>query len=313
MLQGLPDVTASMVAAMEALRVETSVLTAAAQQVSSAGYAAMTAVTDVAARVEVSAASLDTTGRMISVAGHEVAAQIGHLSEIAGYAEMQASQLPAVAADIAAASARLQAVTEAWRPDAMLTILPEAAARLDAAGPRLDQLDGLSQRLEAIVAGLEAGQGQDAAVATMAVLSTDIGEAVRRVEAALADHEGAWPAVVASIEQIQTAVIAVTQAAAEERMLPGADARLDGLPATLAATLRHFDGVASESEMLLQQTEALAEAVLSGQADNLSPLLVDRAPALLAGIETTTQRLRSVATALALASDGKPALERRVS
>ena len=313
MLQTLPDVTAEITAAMEALRVETSVLMAAAQQVSSSGQTTTAAVTEVAARVETSAASLDTTGRMISAAGQEVAAQLGNLAEIAGYAETQASQLPAVAAEIAAASARLQAVTEAWRPEALLTILPEAAARLDAAAPRLDQIDELSMRLQSVVAGLEAGQQQEAAVATMAVLSSDINAAVRRVEAALANHDEAWPAVVKSIEQIQAATMAVAQAVAAEPPSSASASKLDGLPVSLATALRHFDGVATESEMLLQETEALAEAVLSGHAPNLSPLLVDRAPGLLAGIEATTQRLRSVATALALASDGKPALERRLS
>ncbi len=312
-LQALPEATADMMAAVEAMRIETSALTAAAQHVSSAGQATTEAVTGVAARVEISAGSLDATGRIISAASQEIAAQIGNLTEIAGYTETQALMLPNIAADVAAAAARLQAVTEAWRPDAMLTILPEAAARIDAAVPRLDQLDGLSMRLETVVAGLEAGHAQEAALATMGVLSADIGEAVRRVEAALTDHEEAWPSVIASMAQIQATTVAAAHAAANDKTLAASEIVADGLPPTLSATLRHFDGVESHTEMLLQQTEALAEAVLSGRAPTLPPLLANRAPGLLAGIEATTERLRSVATALTLASDAKPTLERRRS
>jgi hypothetical protein len=63
--------------------------------------------------------------------------------------------------------------------------------------------------------------------------------------------------------------------------------------------------------MLLQQAEALAEAVLAGRAPGLPALLADRAPALLTEIDATTRRLRSVATAMALASDGVLNWERK--
>jgi hypothetical protein len=76
--------------------------------------------------------------------------------------------------------------------------------------------------------------------------------------------------------------------------------------------LRHLGGIARESEVLLHQAETLAETVLSGHAPALPPLLAERAPALLDAVETTIQRLRSVATALALASDGPPPDGRRL-
>jgi hypothetical protein len=313
MLRALPEATAGMTAAIETMRAEASLLSAAVHHASAVGESATAAMAEAAVRIETSAAALDKTGAAIGTASHEVAAQIDHLAGIARYADAQAAHLPEVAAEIAAASARLQTVAEAWRPDALLTLLPEAAARLDAAAPRLDQLDGLSQRLEIAVAGLDAGQTQEAAVATMAVLSKDIGTVVHRIEAALASHEEAWPAVAASVDQLQAAAATVSRLTAEEQIVRGQGTTLDGVPPALAATLRHCDGVATESELLLQQTEALAEAVLRGNASDISPMLADRAPALLAGIEATTQRLRSVATALALASDGGPSLDRLAS
>ena len=121
------------------------------------------------------------------------------------------------------------------------------------------------------------------------------------MEAALAEHDAALSALVASMKVVQVTPVDITQIA---------DAGDVG--SALAATLSHLDDVASQTERLLRQTEALAEAVMDGRAPALSSLLADRAPALLAGVEMTTQRLRSVATALALASDGPSSQARRV-
>jgi len=82
-----------------------------------------------------------------------------------------------------------------------------------------------------------------------------------------------------------------------------------GEPAALDATLLHLGSVEREASLLTQQAEALAEAVLTGKAPSLPPLLAGRAPVLLSGIDATIQRLHSVATSLALASDGAPMRE----
>jgi hypothetical protein len=81
-------------------------------------------------------------------------------------------------------------------------------------------------------------------------------------------------------------------------------------PAALATMLQHLAGVDGESEVLLRHTEALAEALLAGRGPGL-PMLTDGAPALLDGVETTIRRLRSVATVLALATNGAPPRDRR--
>jgi hypothetical protein len=273
-LSALPDVAAELTAAAADLRLETRVLAEAAQQMSTAGIAATSAVTDVAIRAETSAASLDTAGRMMTMASAQLASQIDRHAGVARDAETQASLLPDIATEIAATVARLAALTETWPPESMRTILPEAAARLEAAAPGLDRLDALSLRLENAVA-----------------------------------------AVAASMTQVQAAAAAVAQAAADSSAArtPNSDHDLavDSPPAALAATLRGLDDVSSRTERLLRQTEALAEAVVNGRAPGLPLLLADRTPTLLAGIEATTGRLRSVATALALVSDGVPTLERR--
>jgi hypothetical protein len=315
LLQALPDVAADMTAAASGLRHETSVLTAAAQQMSAAGNAAVSAVTDITARAEASVASLDTAGRIIST----VEIQIDRLAAVAGQAEAQASLLPDAAGSVTAAADRLQAAAEAWQPAPMHVDLPEVAARIEAAASTLDRLDTMSSRLEAIVRGLPPEQDQAETLTAIAGLSADIAVSVRRVEAALSEHEAAWPSVAASIAQVEAAALAVAEAA--EHAAPGSPrgsflpATFDAetAPAAVIATLRHFDEVACQSEMLLQQAEALAEAVLAGRAPGLPPLLADRTPALLAELDATTRRLRSVATALALASDGTAISERRLA
>ena len=137
-----------------------------------------------------------------------------------------------------------------------------------------------------------------------------------RLETAAARHDTAGDTLVAAMAQVEAA----RQAVAEAQMGTGPGTRPETAIAAepvagLAATLRHLGGVADDTELLLRQAEALAETVLAGQAPGLPPLLASRAPALLAQVETTIHRLRSVATALALASDGpagdRPAGDRR--
>jgi hypothetical protein len=55
--------------------------------------------------------------------------------------------------------------------------------------------------------------------------------------------------------------------------------------------------------MLLHQTEALAEAALGCGTPTSLPWPPENTAVLLSGVDTTINRLRSVATALALASD----------
>ncbi len=340
-LQILPDLAAEMTAAVNGLQLETQALTTAAQEIAAVGSTTTTAITDIAARTGHAVEALDTTARLFGTAREDFAAQIERLAALSGQAETQAALLPDVASQFMAMVSQLQATADAIPAilaapprsldlletltsrlenvasqlpvelvsqiaDAMASGLPDAAARAEAATPGLDHLEALTRRLETIVVRLPAEEAQEATVATLATLSGDIGESVRRVEAALAEHDNALSALVASMKQVQaTAVdtppVIVTQISNGDDVGP-----------VLTATLSHLDDVASQTERLLRQTEALAEAVMDGRAPALSSLLADRAPALLADVETTTQRLRSVATALALASDGPSSQTRRL-
>jgi hypothetical protein len=376
-LDALPGVAAEISAALSGLQVETSVLAAVGQQIADAGAASTQAVNEIAARVEVSGASLDTAGRLIGSTADDMAAQIDRLTAVTDRASAQAERLPDAAARIVETTDRLHLWAETLPIDTGLAAFPEIAARLEATSPRLDQLDALSIRLEHAIAGLPAQDAQSVLVATVSNLSADIAAAVSRVETALSDHDKAGdspllaaqmqdtvarleataprldqldaisvrleqaiaglPAgdaqtvlvatisnlsadIATAINRVETAltdhdkagaalletVARVQAAATQAAQAAEPDPLPEGVPVVLAATLRDLDGMASQSETLLKQTEALAEAVLKGLAPTLPSLLGDRTPAILAGVETTIKRLSSVATALALASDGQP-------
>ena len=331
-LQILPDLAAEVGAAVNGLQLETQALMTAARDIAAMGTTTTAAITDIAARAGSVVGSLDATARLFGTAAEDFSTQTKRLGALSGQAEARAALLPEVAAQVTAIVSRLQAIADAISAslaaapnldlletmtarlenvasqlpaelvgqiaDAMASGRTDAAKHAEAAAPKFDQLEALTQRLETIVVRLPAEEAQEATVATLATLSGDISESVRRVEAALGEHDHALSALVASIKLVQPPPAAAT---------PGDFAGVidaGDVGSALAATLSHLDDVSSQTEMLLRQTEALAEAVMEGRAPALSSLLADRAPALLAGVEMTTQRLRSVATALALASDG---------
>jgi hypothetical protein len=205
---------------------------------------------------------------------------------LAGLIEAQEAaleRLRSLPADTDAATARLEG--------AVSTLPLEVARRIAEAVP--EGLPDILLRLEEALRRVPGEDAREATVATIASLSGDIGVSVRRVEAALTDHDAALSRLIGSMQAVGAATEEVRAASG------GADPG-----AALAATLTHLAGVTEQTELLARQTEALAEAVMSGRAPGLSVLIADRTPALLAGVEATTRRLRSVATALALAGDG---------
>ncbi len=300
-LDAIPNVAADMTSAMSSLQVETTVLAAVGRQIADAGAASTQAVNDIASRVEVSTASLDTVARLIGATADDMVVQIDRLAAAADLTHSGTAGLQDTAAQIAEATDRLRVWADTLPVEITLASLPDIAARLEATIPRLDQLDLLSVRLEQAVAELPAGDTQGPLIATLSGLSADVAAAVVRVESALSDHDKAGAALLVSVARVQAAATEAARAA-EPDPLP------EGVPVVLAATLRDLDGMAAQSETLLKQTEALAEAVLKGLAPTLPSLLGDRTPAILAGVQTTIKRLSSVATALALASDGPAAV-----
>ena len=216
----------------------------------------------------------------------------GNLGEAAGRATLAAEQtqaavagLPGLASEIATAVGGLE------RETCVLT----AAARQMA----LTGLDATA-RVELSAASLDAS-GRALGVAGDALL-----EQFDRVQGAMTRHDGAGQALIAAMARVEAASDEVAQAAG--RMPADRQVRRDdaatAASAPLDAALRQLGGVERDAEILLRQTEALAEAVLAGDAPGLPPLLAGRAPELLTAVETTIRRLRSVATALALVSDG---------
>jgi hypothetical protein len=170
-------------------------------------------------------------------------------------------------------------------------------------------LPGLTAQIAETAARLEAAASGDAVQTTLAPalrhladLAAGIGAAVGRMETALAHHDESGAEIASAMAQVQS-TLAASMAVAQDRPPSAAT--------PVAATLRHLDAVSRETELLLAQTEALAEAVVGGQAPDLPGQLAVRAPELLAEVEATIRRLQSVATAVALASDGPPMAERR--
>jgi hypothetical protein len=230
------------------------------------------------------------------------------------------------------ASARLEAVADRMPTEiaeilcqGIPTGMPEAAAALEASGPALasvtqrletltdrlpgdvadripatlagaaDKLDAVGARLETALAQMPDQDTQNTTLATLTLLTGDIGKSVRRVEAALSEHDGALSSLIGSMSRVQAATAEV-QAARTGQSLDN--------ETSLGAALTHLDNVTDQTELLLRRTEALAEAVMAGRAPALSSVLTDRAPALLVQVEAAARRLRSTATALAIASDG---------
>jgi hypothetical protein len=320
----LPDLAAEVGSAVANLQVETAVLSSIARQIQSAGAAAAETVLDASARAEVSAASLDTAGRVIGAVADDAAARIAELTDAARFnpllphldrLEQTGERLHALVAalpDEPASSGVLTALTgvsadiaaSAGRMEAVFAGLPDLTHRLASAEPTLDRLGVLSLRLERAADALTAEPAPDASVAALAALSADIAEQVGRVEAALAGHDRAASAMAGSMERVREAAEAAAAVLTARAEPSGLSLAAENVPNVLAATLTGLDGVAGQTETLLRQTEALAEAVMRGRVPDLSVLLADRTPVLLAGVESTMRRLNSVATALALANDG---------
>lgn len=198
---------------------------------------------------------------------------------------------------------RLQELVDRFSTTSLIQALQEVLPGMIA--PVMQRLQDLRTGLEQTAAMLADERQQDEGLNTLAGLSADIGESVRRVQEALADHNGIWPRLQMSMSQVQAAAVAVVEAAARERIRPE-QIDADAVPAQLTDTLHQLGELEAQSSALLLQGETPAEDALAGQAQELSSSLADNPPALLAGIDSATRRLRSVATVLAMTSDGMP-------
>jgi hypothetical protein len=260
--------------AAEALQREAAILGATKREIADAAHLAIATVSSTveAAVVRLAALIADADAddaRQGSASLLEVA-----LEKVAATLVDGASSLDAAGQRVAAAGESVigQLATDAARGEAARSALSDVVANLTAAAVDL--------RLETFVL---TGAAQQMSAAGTAATSAVSDVAVRAEMSA---------------SSLDTAGRTMNSASA-------------GPPAALAATLLRLDEVSYQTETLLQQTEMLAEAVISGRAPGLPDLLADRTPVLLAGINVIAQRLRSVATALALVSDGVPVADRR--
>ncbi len=229
------------------------------------------AIADAAARAESGVAGLDSASRVLCAAAAEAAAQIERLGGLANDTEGRLAVLQTVGSAIG-----------------------ETVEGLSALGRQLEQATVALPAAVASLADHAASEpAQAASLATLAGLPEKFRDAAARLESAIARQDGASVILESAMTRVQGAFEAVAQAS---RPAPEQDA--------LGATLQHLGGVEQAAVLLLQQAEALAEAVLDGRAPELPGVLAERTPSLLAGLDATIGRLRSAATALALASDG---------
>jgi len=186
-----------------------------------------------------------------------------------------------------AESADHTAIAEPWRY--------EIATAMHAMSGWLDQLGTVAQRLEQ-------ASGAVTCAAEMARPERDeVRSFLMRMEASNAQMGGASQQLQGVVSRQDAAAHALEAASHTVQQMTARD---PNLPADLAITLRQLTAVQFEAHSLLRQSEAVAEAVLTGEAPELRTMLASRIPALLSQLEATMQHLRSTATALALASDG---------
>jgi hypothetical protein len=334
LLRALPKAMAGLSAATSTLQGDAGALEQAGRRLAAAGDVTAAAVGSAMAQAATVAQTLDASGRdavaatlrlqqqtvslqaTTDIAATRIAGAADHAGALAAEAAVvlaresaaldaagqRVSTLPAATAALVDAAASMGSRTEALE-DAARRIANVSGEAVAAIGDTLAQSAHVAQALD--VSGREAGaaarrlQHQSEAVQSATAeaaaqferlggLPDKFREAAARLEAAIARQDGASVTLQAAISRVHGAFEAVAQAQEQD---------------AVAATLHHLGGVEQAALLLLQQAEALAEAVLGGRAPELPALLAERTPGLLAGLDTTIGRLRSAATALATASD----------
>jgi hypothetical protein len=301
MVEGFPDFAVSMQEAVSALQREALALSMLAQQIAAqpvvahergATDVAASAIIEALTRAQRSTSAIEDVARNVSAASEDVALQIGRLTGIASHAETQAAVLPAIAAQLAEVTGRIEA--SALPLEVVSTCLPDVASRIEAALPKLSELDHIYSRFESRFADLSSPykpeRVSDKIFERLTDLSVNLVEAVAKIEASIGTHGATGEAVLCALTGLQEAVSAV----ADHTKMARQEA---------PTTVQQLATVVRETETLLHQTESLAEAALARRAPAHLLWPAERTATLLAGVEATIGRLRSVATALALTSD----------
>ena len=265
--------------------------------------AMQTVIDEVAASGSQAASSLAQTSEMLEAldgaatatarAGDAAAAQLQQLAVVCTQAEAQAAALPAVAAQIEATLDLLVRSGTAMPHPEVLTRLSRAANELP---PVADTLQRIVDDLPGVLDSRTAAHDEvlSSLKQTLSVLSGDVGETIRRLQDACAAADSAGAVMETSVARVQSAAELVSQAAA----VP-----VDELKGASPAPLRHLDSLEREAAALMREGEVLAEAAATGRTEDVPVWLAGRSTEILSAVDTTIHRLRSVATAVAFASD----------
>ena len=203
-----------------------------------------------------------------------------------------AAELQDAAATLGAAAA--EAMTSTYRNTRRAAEDLLAAAALargsvgcssDLAGPIAavrQQLHGVAERLSRI--------GEKAEDAVLALAERSLAPA-----APVAPAAPEAPAPLPPVETGATTVAGGLLASLRDAADPG--------PPALSATLASLSGVESETARLLAEAEGLAERAAAGTPGHWPTPMLHQAPAVLDTLDQAIRRLRSAATAIALATD----------
>ena len=136
---------------------------------------------------------------------------------------------------------------------------------------------------------------QDLLTSTAAELSQGLGRAVQSFAAADRSEARLFD----TIDKVQRAAEQVAEAA-QAHLAP---APLPAPPSDLEGPLERLAGMEAGASALLHASEALAQAALSGRAADIPDWISGRAPEILQSVDAAIHLLKSVATAVAIASD----------
>jgi hypothetical protein len=245
-----------------------------------------------AAELHQQAALLHEAERSLETGARMAVDQLRQVAQTSVGGIMQAGELVAARLQDAYASAR--AIEDAGR--SALSAGNEASAQMEklvAVCTRAEEqaalLPGLTQQIGAAAGSLQAS----ARAMPSAEMLTGVMHALGPIAPLAADMKR----LAASTAKLERIVL--------EQIVPAnaAPAAAVQTASSVGSPLRSLGGVEREAAALMAESEALAEAVLSGRVANVPPWLCERTAEVLSAVEMTIHRLRSVATAIALASD----------
>lgn len=208
-----------------------------------------------------------------------------------------AAELQDAAATLGAAAA--EAMTSTYRntrraAEDLVAAAALARGSLGSSSDLAGQIDAARQQLHDVAERL-ARIGDKAEDAVLALAERSLAPAAPVVPAA---PETPAPLPVAPLPPAETGATTVAGG-----LLASLRDAADPGPPALSATLASLSGVESETARLLAEAESLAERAAAGTPGHWPTPMLHQAPAVLDTLDQAIRRLRSAATAIALATD----------